>query len=201
MVTLNDARTRFWSRVIKTYPDECWLWTGATNNHGYGQIYVKGQLQYAHRFSYELQVRPIPDGLELDHLCRTPACVNYRHLEPVTHRTNVLRGVSPSAQHALKTHCPKGHSYDVRNTYINPTSGSRSCRECAKARLVGNRAIDRTYCPNGHKYNLVNTYIAPNGSRKCKRCRNTSSARYREKKKNEGAILPGAPSLKFERRN
>lgn len=71
----------------------CWIWQGSVSNTGYGRIGSR----YAHRVSYERSNGPIPDGLTIDHLCRTTLCVNPDHLEPVTHRENVLRGMSPGA--------------------------------------------------------------------------------------------------------
>lgn len=81
---------RFWSKVEKT--DGCWLWKGATAGPGYGRFRLDGVLRYAHRFSYEISVGPIPKGLEMDHLCRTKNCVNPSHLQAVTHQINILRG-------------------------------------------------------------------------------------------------------------
>lgn len=72
-------------------PDDCWLWRGALNNRGYGRL-TRGGHVYAHRYVYELERGPIPTGMQLDHLCRTPACVNPAHLEPVTGTENVRRG-------------------------------------------------------------------------------------------------------------
>ena len=73
----------------------CWIWTGATLNEGYGKIGVgrRGEgHRLAHRIMYELLRGPIPDGKELDHLCRFPRCINPWHLEPVTRSENQLRG-------------------------------------------------------------------------------------------------------------
>lgn len=116
---------RFWEKVNKT--DTCWLWTGATSGRGYGDSWRDGKKIKAHRLSYELLVGPIPSGLTLDHLCRNILCVNPTHLEPVTQRENVRRGETSTRQSA-KTHCPKGHSYNLLNTYFY--NGRRNCRTC-----------------------------------------------------------------------
>ena len=85
---------RFWSKVDKLGDRwACWLWTGATME-GYGQFSYAGQSQLAHRLAYTELVGPIPGGMTLDHLCRTRACVNPLHLEPVTNRENILRGTT-----------------------------------------------------------------------------------------------------------
>lgn len=83
---------RFWAKVSPPNGAGCWLWT-ATLVRGYGQFGIGSRRQYAHRVAYELLVGPVPEGLQLDHLCRTPACVNPAHLDPVTCRENLLRGV------------------------------------------------------------------------------------------------------------
>lgn len=90
---------RFWAKVQKT--ETCWLWTAAKNGPGYGQFGLgtrEDGLVFAHRFAYELVVGPIPEGLVIDHLCRTPACVRPDHLEPVTMRENMRRGDCPWAK-------------------------------------------------------------------------------------------------------
>ena len=87
---MTQQSARFWSKVEKT--PTCWLWRGGLHGHGYGQVRWDGRRQKAHRVSYQMFNGPIPDGLELDHLCRTRACVRPDHLEAVTHRTNCLRG-------------------------------------------------------------------------------------------------------------
>lgn len=109
----------------------CWLWTASKTGNGYGKIWwtAEQRLVPAHRVVYELLVGPIPDGMELDHLCRTPACVNPEHLEPVSHRINMLRGLTVVALHAAKTTWPRGHEYDA----VIPKSGKRYCRTCDNA--------------------------------------------------------------------
>ncbi|WP_399559394.1 HNH endonuclease signature motif containing protein [Streptomyces chartreusis] len=131
------AAERFWAKVKKT--ETCWLWTGAKTVAGYGQFTTAGRTDGAHRWAYEHLVGPIPAGLHIDHLCRTPACVNPAHLEPVTPRENNLRGDTFTAKNVAKTHCPKGHAYDEGNTYVTPAyrhnpSGARQCRACDRER-------------------------------------------------------------------
>lgn len=107
----------------------CWIWHGRVSTNGYGQAPtgVRGGRRPAHRMVYEFHVGPIPAGLELDHLCRTPLCVNPEHLEPVTHAENVRRGRS-GAHNKVKTACPSGHPYVEAN--IKWYQGRRYCREC-----------------------------------------------------------------------
>jgi hypothetical protein len=124
------ATDRFFALVeIGVEEADCWLWCGYRMPFGHGRFRVDGRKVLAHRFSYEIHVGPIPEGLTLDHLCRVPFCVNPAHLEPVPHRVNVLRGVAPAAHNAVKTNCPHGHDYSPENTYID-SLGRRVCRIC-----------------------------------------------------------------------
>lgn len=129
---LDDPRlpTRFWDKVQMEPNTGCWLWAAGTDTCGYGKFRRSsdGRKRMAHRVSYEALVGPIPSGLELDHLCRTPACVNPEHVEPVTHAENMRRGLSGE----LKKQCPRGHVYDEANTFLK-TNGGRACRECSRA--------------------------------------------------------------------
>ena len=106
--------TRFWNHVDKTNEYGCWTWTGYVDPRGYARISVENRPQFIHRFSYELHKGPIPEGLTIDHLCRTRHCVNPAHLEAVTDRENILRGISAVAVNARKTACPRGHPYSPR---------------------------------------------------------------------------------------
>lgn len=120
---------RFWGKVDRRGPDDCWEWAGFVDGGGYGKFRFAGKSVRAHRFIYEKEVGPIPEGLDLDHLCRNRACVNPAHLEAVDRRTNLLRGVGQSAVNARKTHCVHGHPFDGDNIYILP-NGWRRCRTC-----------------------------------------------------------------------
>lgn len=115
---------RFWSKVEPEPMSGCWLWNAATFSNGYGHIGNRKKNLLAHRVAYLALVGAIPEGLEIDHLCRVRCCVNPSHLEPVIHRTNILRGSGPSAENAAKTACQFGHAYHVRS------SGKRGCRRC-----------------------------------------------------------------------
>ena len=109
----------------------CWEWTATVMlRKGYGQ-FSYGRLMLAHRASYEHFRGAIPEGLNLDHLCRNRKCVNPDHLEAVTQRVNVMRGVSVTAENMRKSHCPTGHPYDAANTYVR-ANGHRGCRACRK---------------------------------------------------------------------
>lgn len=132
-VNFGDERLpeRFWSKVQPCPMSGCWLWVGYQIPNGYGVFSVKGLTGYAHRAAYQALIEAIPDGLCIDHLCRTRSCCNPLHLEVVTHRTNVLRGVSPSAVNARKTHCPKGHELTGANLVLD--RGSRRCLKCRRA--------------------------------------------------------------------
>jgi hypothetical protein len=113
--------------------------------HGYGQFRTGAKWGLAHRFAYELLVGPIPAGRVLDHLCGVPACVNPAHLEAVTQRMNVLRSSNIAAERARKTHCSKGHPFDLLNTYVT-SKGWRQCLECrreAHRRLAQRRKQER----------------------------------------------------------
>ncbi len=115
---------------------DCWVWKGLTHN-GYGVLSipnVRPQVR-AHRLSYTLHVGPIPSGLVLDHICRNRGCVRPDHLEAVTDRENVLRGIGPTARNFRKTHCSQGHAYTPENTKWTK-DGYRRCRACYRLMVV-----------------------------------------------------------------
>jgi hypothetical protein len=144
MIPLTAANVAsFWSKVEKT--EDCWVWSGTTRPDGYGQLGVGSMKDgtrtsaLAHRVSYELHLGPLPKRGDrhqktewtVDHLCRNRACVRPSHLELVSNKVNILRGISPAAKNAVKTECPAGHQYDETNTYVR-RDGNRQCKECCR---------------------------------------------------------------------
>jgi len=130
------AVERFWHNVpADRTADGCWLWQG-TQRGGYGRVYDGTRQAAAHRFSYELLVGSIPEGLVIDHLCRTPLCVNPAHLEPVTAAENIRRGIPRNSK---VTHCPANHVYSDQNTYRPPSTGKRMCRTCLRSKPGGSQ--------------------------------------------------------------
>lgn len=122
---------RFEAKVSPEPNSGCHIWTAQLLG-GYGQFWFNGRMMPAHRYAYEATVGPIPEGLQIDHLCRVRCCVNPAHLEPVTQLENIRRGTVGAvnrARHLAKTHCKRGHPLEGSNLYPQP-SGSRQCRIC-----------------------------------------------------------------------
>lgn len=121
--------------VIHSYNSiPCWEWTAAKSKKGYAEFYTMFsdgiiRTHSAHRSIYEIFVSTIPSELECDHLCRVRHCVNPAHMEPVTPRENFLRGQSPSAINARKTHCIRGHEL-LGNNLMPTRRAERTCRIC-----------------------------------------------------------------------
>lgn len=126
---------RFFLKVDKT--DSCWLWLGGKNAKGYGVLRLRGdKMASAHRFSLMMVSGCIPEGMQVDHLCRVRNCVNPRHLEIVTSQENSRRSpISITTINHNKTHCLRGHPFDDVNTGIqqHKTKKWRYCRTCVKA--------------------------------------------------------------------
>lgn len=123
--------------------DECWKWLGNKNGNGYGQFKKFGLVIRLHKFSYEFFKGEVPQGLEIDHLCRNRSCFNPEHLEAVTHKINIQRGVYNNRNwdnchgainnfQRTKTHCPQGHELSGDN--LVKSAKWRTCKICKRNR-------------------------------------------------------------------
>lgn len=141
-----EERERVYPRLAMV--GACWTWLGATTADGYGQVRRDGtrkegtrKLGRVHRLVYEDLVGDIPEGQQIDHLCRNTRCALPAHLEPVTAQVNTLRSRAPSAVSARRDTCHRGHPYTPENTRIRTKRSvvrgvrlSRVCRTCQRER-------------------------------------------------------------------
>ena len=184
-LTFEDFCSRAESKI--QYNDNgCWDWDGVKDRNGYSNGSVMGINTLMHRFFYRILVGEVPDGLELDHLCRRRGCINPDHLEPVTHAENMRR--------SKRTECRKGgHAYSEHG-FVN-SNGDRECRICSREsklkrqrkfrdKGIGLRAT-WTHCQSGHPFVGENLIITAIGSRRCRICKNEYQRQYRAKKKEE----------------
>ncbi len=123
----------FWKRAV-TSPD-CWQWAGTISDKGYGILSLASELHprrcRAARFAYSYFIGPIPEGMVIDHLCRNRGCVNPFHLEAISNKENIMRGICPSSINAKKTQCYRGHPYSPQTLKVF-RDGFRRCFECIK---------------------------------------------------------------------
>jgi len=112
----------------------CWFWTAALDRGGYARLNDWPKTYQAHKWLYEYFYNI--STTNLDHLCRNRSCVNPLHLESVTNKVNILRGIGITAVNARKTQCPHGHAYTPENTDIQHFSYGvgRSCKTCRRIR-------------------------------------------------------------------
>lgn len=125
---------RLWAKIAVAGPDDCWLWQNAATDNGYGVIGRGGGRGagniLAHVAVYLDKVGPIPDGWQVDHLCRQTLCCNPAHLEAVTQAENLRRQAAAIA--AARTSCGKGIHPWPEHLAVG-TSGQRYCRACNQA--------------------------------------------------------------------
>ena len=125
-------------RPLANHPTGCWIWLGQCENRNgrraYGRFWYEESNVMAHRFAYEVIAgKKIPEGYQIDHICRNPSCVNPDHLQAVTQLENTMRTRNPMAINARKTHCIRGHILEGKNVYISNV-GTRKCLTCVKLR-------------------------------------------------------------------
>lgn len=130
-------RERFFAKVDKRGPDECWPWIGSKNERGYGSMSHNGRLRKATHISYEIATGfRFPPGLMARHSCDNPPCVNPAHIHPGTNKQNVADMVSRKRHHAnRRSHCIHGHPLSGDNLFLNK-HGQRGCRTCNSSRRM-----------------------------------------------------------------
>jgi len=131
------------SEKVKILPDGCWQWIGRIDKAGYGRLRGIGRsspVLYAHRFAYEQRYGPIPEGAEIDHLCRRRWCCNPEHLEAVPHRVNVIRGEAPLIKVHISGKCARGHEVNEQNAYFRKDRPTRwNCNVCRRERRAARK--------------------------------------------------------------
>lgn len=135
LVLSPEVERRLLEKIGNPDDNDCWPWLGTIAGkptRRYGQFWDGRRRPMAHRVVYEYSVGFIPEGLQLDHLCRNTLCVNPDHLEPVTAHENQRRGYSPAGLNMAKTHCHRGHKFTEENTKIVGKRRGRRCAQCAK---------------------------------------------------------------------
>ena len=140
---------QFWGSCVKIRG--CWLWTRGQLPQGYGAVSFNGKSQLAHRVAWLLTRGPIRKGLHIDHLCRKRSCINPRHMEVVTPKVNILRGVGITARNAKKLHCKYGHPLIGSNLRLY--SGWRHCRQCKRDWYHRRRVTDPSF--NSYKRTIT----------------------------------------------
>lgn len=121
----------------------CFLWIGELSPGGYGRKRYLGKRLYAHRLVYEMEHGEIPKDMTIDHLCRVRSCVNPKHMEVVTNKENILRGISPSALNFRKKFCAK-----CSGPYTKDNRAKRTCVNCRNTYRRNRRAINKRFGTN-----------------------------------------------------
>jgi len=164
-------KERILGRIVKDAND-CWNWTGPRNAKGYGHTFFGSRVDgtrrnvATHRAAYEAWKGPIPEGMQVDHLCFNTACCNPDHLDVVTSAENMRRRA------AQREACQHGHPYNAENTYYK-RDGSRQCRVCKREHAsrrraeFGPRPIPERDCAHCGKRFVPGDYATKCCSRAC----------------------------------
>ena len=111
---------------------ECRVFIRSLTPSGYAQMWNGTRVEQAHRIAYREAKGTIPDGYDIDHLCKNRACINPDHLEAVPHSVNMERAVNANRE---KKSCKRGHALSGDNVYLEKY-GARRCIACRNARRV-----------------------------------------------------------------
>jgi hypothetical protein len=178
---VGDDEARFWSKVDKRGPDECWPWTTGQLQDGYGAFaYTDAAGRCirlgAHRWlAGHLRASHLGPGEEACHHCDNPPCCNPDHIYIGDHAQNMAdREARGRGWQQQVTHCPQGHEYTPENTLYR-SDGRRKCRQCGRD-AARRRQAAMTHCKNGHALEGDNVIIVKNGKRKCRICEEVRAA-------------------------
>jgi hypothetical protein len=198
---------RFWAKVEKRGPDDCWEWTAVRSRAGYGRFCINYQTHPAGRIAWALVHDGYwPDGMLACHTCDNPPCRNPAHIFPGTLRDNQLdamqKGRWQPYVRAPRTHCDEGHALSGDN--LTASGHCKACRRdykrewarrVAAAKRVANAGKPRerpvrvlpTHCKHGHEYTPENTFQRADGARVCRTCRRRADSAYAQRQRTEVA--------------
>lgn len=126
--------------ISKGLTTPCRIFVGTKDRGGYGSVSVNGSMMGAHLYVWQRDVGPVPDGEEVDHVCRVRPCINAEHMRTVSHQVNCTENVVGSQWmlNASKTHCIRGHEFTPENTRYRK-EGGRTCRACMREHMAAFR--------------------------------------------------------------
>ena len=128
-----DIKKRLFSKINKSGPNGCWVWTDSLTRAGYGRFRVGKMKYFSHRLTYTLEKGAIPAGYDIHHKCENPACTNPDHLQPASKADHLIL-LNPNSQpnrFKAQTHCKHGHEFTPDNIYWIKGKW-RGCKQCRK---------------------------------------------------------------------